>query len=91
VNVVISWQQPESTGGNEVQIQKYDVDIRLSNGTFVQICSVTGLSCFIPMETLLLSTYNFKQGENVVARVTCSNVVGEGPKSSLSSTSVAQV
>ena len=37
------------------------------------------------METLLQDPYNFKQGDNVVARVTCANVVGEGPKSSLSS------
>lgn len=43
------------------------------------------------METLLQSPYNFKQGDNLVARVTCSNVVGRGPTSALSSTIVAQV
>lgn len=91
VNVVISWEQPLLTGGNNVPITKYEVEIRRVDGTFTQVCSVTGLSCFIPMETLLQSPYNFKQGDNLVARVTCSNVVGRGPTSALSSTIVAQV
>jgi hypothetical protein len=41
------------------------------------------------MEDLLDSPYNFLQGDSVVARVTCSNVVGKGPASAISSTSVA--
>jgi hypothetical protein len=34
VNVVISWEQPLLTGGNNVPITKYEVEIRRIDGTF---------------------------------------------------------
>lgn len=84
-SIKISWTAPESTGGANVAISNYLVQVQLlDDGEFIDACSVTELHCLLNMQDLLVDPYNFSQGNEIVARVTASNSLGEGPISALS-------
>lgn len=105
-DVVISWSEPADTGGTGIAITAYKIELPLSDGTYKedlvscdgsQAALVAALSCTMPMTTLTsddASTgFGYAQGEDVTARVTAINIIGEGEAGPISSstTVLAQV
>jgi hypothetical protein len=90
-DIKISWSAPTSTGGVNVVISNYYVEILLEDGSFIEACSVTELYCLLPIESLLEEPFNFVQGDEVQARVTAFNSLGQGLVSLTSSVVVTEV
>lgn len=84
-------------GGENVEITFYSVEILLPDGTFSSVCDgydtavIATRTCKVPMEQFLIDPFNFAQGDEVKARITASNALGQGTESFVSQTIVAQV
>ena len=89
-NVEASWNVPSDTGGLNVPIISYTVEIKQQDA-FVAFCTSSTLACLVPMQTLLQAPLAMNQGDPIMIRVTATNVVGTGPTSELSSTVYALV
>lgn len=49
-NVQLSWSAPVNTGGANVQIVSYKVELLLKSMTFITICQTSDLTCLVPMQ-----------------------------------------
>jgi hypothetical protein len=58
-DIKVSWTAPLNSGGDNVAITSYQVDIFLVSGDYVEACLVIDLFCLIQMEDLLLDPYYF--------------------------------
>jgi hypothetical protein len=96
-SVQIDWSAPASTGGVGVAITAYKVELLLGDGTYKEdkedcdgsIPSVVAAqSCQIPMRVLTSQDsstgFGFNAGDEVQARITARNDVGEGAAGPLS-------
>jgi hypothetical protein len=97
--VEISWTEPSDTGGDGIPIVAYKIELLLTDGTYKEDlvdCDgtdstiVSTLSCSIPMATLTSTDailgFSYAQADEVAARVTATNAIGEGAVGALSST-----
>jgi hypothetical protein len=73
-DVLISWNAPASSGGDNVPITSYSVEILINSGEYIQACEVSELQCSITMDDLLEKPYLFVQGDQVQAIVTARNI-----------------
>ena len=82
LGVRFSWAAP-TTGG--LTITGYKVQIRATGSTYTletTYCSVTATQCTVPLLDLQASPYSLVLGDLVQAKVSATNLVGEGLESS---------
>jgi hypothetical protein len=82
LGVRFSWTAP-TTGG--LTITGYNVQIRATGSTYTletTYCSVTATQCTVPLLDLQASPYSLVLGDLVQAKVSATNLVGEGLESS---------
>jgi hypothetical protein len=90
-NVQITWAAPTNTGGTNVAITAYRIEVQLADGTAredttncdgTQATIVSNAQCSIPMATFTSTDANtgfsFSQGADIKARVTAATVIGYG-------------
>lgn len=52
-DVQASWNEPTDTGGQNVAVISYLVEIQLSDSLFVTFCTTNTVTCLVPMQSLL--------------------------------------
>lgn len=91
-SVRISWDAPTNSGGTGVVIISYKILLRKKDGTFIEdktscdgslSTTISNRYCDILMAKFLSSTFNLAQGDEIVAKVTAFNSIGESVESSL--------
>jgi hypothetical protein len=80
-----------NTGGQAVTISNYVVSVKLLSGEFSTVCETALLQCSLPMSAFLQAPFNFARADLIQIHVTAENLLGVGPTSPLSVTTVASV
>jgi hypothetical protein len=60
VNVEIQWNFPANTGGTNVQISSYRVELLTMSNELIETCTTSDLYCLFPMADLLEDPYFFE-------------------------------
>ena len=90
-NIVLAWVKPRTNG---LEITSYNIWIQAKDGSFLtqlMHCDgsdpavVAGVSCEVPLTTLIAAPFSLVQEDQVYLKITASNAYGESLESSVGS------